>query len=97
GRNQMRVGAQQRVESGDLELVAENVDRIGAVDIERARAEQLVPELLDPDRGRVLTGLPKQPDHLAVRPESRAWLPFLQRADGRSDDALEQRPVRLPG
>ena len=49
GRNQMRVGAQQRVESGDLELVAENVDRIGAIDIERARAEQLVPKLLDPD------------------------------------------------
>src|SRR5579883_259029 len=87
--------AEYPVEHSFLELAAEYVDVVPAEKAEAALGQQPVPKCFQPIRRAHLADIPKQTDHLAVRPHLRTAGPRAHPAHQRADRRVEAFPDGL--
>jgi hypothetical protein len=92
---QMRVGAQKRIERGAVEVFPEDIDGVRAEKVKRVSTQQPIPKLFETNGGGELACLPKNTDHLAVGAESGVVRLRADYPDQGSDGTLEPLPIGL--
>ena len=90
------MGAQHPMHHLRIELETEDVDWVGAEEIDALTGEQLVPVLLEPNGCREVPRLPENAGHLAVRPDGGTWALSAHSADDAAHHRVKAVPVRLP-
>jgi len=78
-----------------LEIIAENIDRIAAEQLEADALQQAVPKFFQPYGCGELFRAPQDPDHLAVSPETAIYGACAKPLDLAANRALKLMPVRF--